>query len=88
MEVARLNETLEQLKQNIEHLNGLVEARDRLVEELEHEKQILQIDARGMTSVNARLTKWIETIRTAEEKPLTGYQSIKDKLTDIENDAE
>lgn len=84
MEVKELTSTIERLQESVKSLQMMIGVRDKELEKLEHDKEILQIDVKGMTSVNARLTKWIESLRTAEERPTTG-SSLKNQLENIEN---
>lgn len=83
--VAQLEDTIVQLKSSLESLHALISSRNKVIEELEHDKELLQIDVKGMTSINARLAKWIETLRTAEEKPLGPDHDLHRQLADIES---
>jgi peptidoglycan hydrolase CwlO-like protein len=82
--VHRLEKTISDLQKNIEALKTVVENRDRQIEKLEHDKEILQIDVRGLTSVNARCVKWVESLRTAETQE-TAEHHLHRQLKDIED---
>lgn len=83
LKVEDLEQATAALQQNIIALQQIIDARDKTIEGLEHEVDILKYDLKGMTSVNARLAKWVETIRVAEDKPLK-EQDLAEQLADIE----
>lgn len=84
MIVEDLQRATDELRRNLHALQQTIDGRDKVIEGLEHERDILQYDVKGMTSVNARLAKWVETIRVAEDKPLK-EQNLADQLVDIES---
>lgn len=74
---------VDELKQTIAGLNQTIESREKDIATLEHEADLLRYDVRGLTSINARLTKWVESIRIAEDQQLSG-QELSKKLAEIE----
>jgi chromosome segregation ATPase len=70
--IAQCQSVIMDLKNTIKQLETFVSNRDNRIESLEHERDILQQDIKGMASVNARCLKYIETIRTVEERPTDG----------------
>lgn len=79
---ARLQDTVDELQGAIKQLNTFIEARDRRIDSLEHEREILKQDIRGMAMVNERALKYVQSIRTAEESP-TSPEMLRDQLGDI-----
>lgn len=70
--IAQCQSAIADLKNTIKQLESFVSNRDQRIDSLEHEREILQQDIKGMALVNARCLKYIESIRTAEERPTDG----------------
>lgn len=79
----QVHKTVGELRQTISGLNQILDSREKDIGVLEKERDLLQYDVRGLTSINARLTKWVESIRIAEEQPLS-EQDLAAKLKDLE----